>query len=275
MSFKKAMAGVTAVTIIAMNMANFTVNAAGLTVASTAYDDGTDTITVTVSGKDFSADNLVSWTVRTSGGTQVSAGTSTEVTEANGSFVITDATNFNNLSADTYSVAFSTVAWDIGGAIVNVGNDNQVVVTATVAPTLSFSLSSNTISLGTLNTDGSTYTEGNITSTVATNAQGGAVVTFDATGLADRSAAVLKSIGSLQAATTTLTAEANDAYKFAIDAAVTGGSTNIGQTGNAVTSVSGPSAPVNAVVHIGAVAGATTEAGNYTDTLTFNVTGTF
>ena len=274
-SFKKIVAGVTAVTIVAMNGASFMANAAnaGLTVSSAVFN-GTDTITVTVA-KNFSSDAVASVVLKNSAGVVNAGVTVTDVAaNLNGSFTVTDAPTLGALVPDTYSLAFITVSGDYSAVVVNVGNDNTVQVTARVEPTLSFALSANAITLGTLNTDGATYVDGNITATVATNAQGGAVVTFDATGLADKSALVLKSIGALTEGTTTATADATDAYKFGINAPASGGA-NVAASANAVYSVANPVAPTSTIVHIGAVAGATTEAGNYSDTLTFNVTGTF
>lgn len=256
--------------IVALN--TISVNALWLSVSTTSYNDPTDTISVVVAWKDFTSDNIATWILKSSAWTTITSWNSVEVVESNGSFDITTI-NLNWLVSDTYSISFTTVSGDISSAIVSVWNANQVIVNARVAPTLSFNLSSNSINLWTLNNDWVTYTEGNITATTSSNAQWWAVVTFNSTWLAD--ATINKSIGNLVRGGTTATSDLSDTYKFAIDGVVSWVSSNVALSWNPVYSTLIPVANASSVVHIWAVAWPITEAGNYSDTITFTVTWTF
>lgn len=267
---KTKLAMITVLSVIAVNI--MSVNALWLSVSTTSYNDPTDTISVSVSWKDFTSDNVSTWILRSSAWTTIASWNSVEVLEANGSFDIT-SNSMNWLTADTYSISFTTVSGDISSAILPVWNANQVVVNARVAPTLSFNLSSNNINFGTLNNDWSTYTDWSITATTSSNAQWGAVVTFDSTWLADST--INKSIWNIIRGGTTATSDVSDAYKFSINSVVTWWSSNVALSWNSVYSTLIPVANASSVIHLWAVAWPLTEAWNYSDTITFTVTWTF
>lgn len=173
-TFKKVLSILSITALVAAN-STFAVNA-GLTVASTTYNDGTDTITVTVTWKDFTSDNVSTLVLKTSGWVAVANVDVADVTEANGSFDVTDATNLDWLAAGNYSVSFITVAWDFGAAMVHVGNANDVTVSATVAPTLSMSLNSQSVTFGVLNPTGDNASTTDTQVTLSTNARSGLAV---------------------------------------------------------------------------------------------------
>ena len=92
------------------------------------------------------------------------------------------------------------------------------------------------------------------------------------TGLKDTT--IDREIGTSIAGTTDTT-DTLDKYKYQVAGVITGASPDMTASqvvlnGTNVTNSNGTTA-----VHIGAIVGATTEAGNYSDTITFSVTGSF
>lgn len=261
------------------------VSAAGIAVDSAVYADGVGngTITVTDAGKDYTADNIATWRVISGVGGAVANGTSAEVVEASGSFVITAAA-LDALVADTYALSFSTVAGDFTAVIVVVGNDNQVSVSATVDPILTFALDANTLALGTLPTAADAYANDSgttkINPTVSANAEGGIVVTMASTGLKSST----KEIGVTDIAGGVAPTTGTDYYKVSTNASpnITDANAGLSAAGGTdmlasqtVYSVSTPVSGGTVAVTVAARAAATTEAGNYSDTLTFTATPTF
>ena len=147
----------------------------------------------------------------------------------------------------------------------------QVYVSAYIAPVLSMSLDTNTIAFWTL--DPATPNTQSVNLTTATNAEGWITIGMAATWLASST----KSIWSLVKWGTVATAAA-DSYE--VDS-----STNAGWTALGLSNVAGSQTILTAndvvesnattTVNLTATAEATTEAWNYSDTLTFTVTGTF
>ena len=155
--------------------------------------------------------------------------------------------------------------------------NTTVAVTATVAPTLVMDLDAATLALGTLNTDGVTYKTAGLTVTGATNSINGMNVAIGSLGLSYSG----QTIGTYRSAGN-FTADATDRYRistaavpnFSATTAIGTDSAEVLVTQNVYTSAS-PVAPTATLVTIGAVAGITTPAGNYADTLTFTVTSNF
>ncbi|MDD2516499.1 MAG: hypothetical protein PHF26_04770, partial [Candidatus Gracilibacteria bacterium] len=173
---KKIIASLSVVTLLAMNVLSSTVSAAGIAVDSATYDDGTDTITVTDAGKNYIGDNVTTLVVKTPAGTPIVGVDATDVTEANDSFAITDVA-LDALVAGIYSVSFVTTAGDFSAVTVNIGNANQVAVTARVLPTLTLSVANPTVALGALSVAGAVSSATDPAATVTTNAVHGLTLT--------------------------------------------------------------------------------------------------
>lgn len=259
---------------LTLSMAAMPASAAGIAVDSVVYDDSTDTVTVTDAGKDYTSDNIATWSVVDSASSAVASGTSTEVNEANGSFVITDAVNLDGLATDVYTVSFVTVAGDFSSATFVVGNDNQVGVTATVEPTLTFNLDANAIALGTLST---AYSTGSVTFDMATNAASGADVAVGVAGLTDGTNGIGQTdLAGTEAANTyyMISTNASPVFTDTEDGLTTVGGSSVAAS-QTVHDGSAPESLSNQLVTIGAKVDAVTPAGTYSDTLTFTVTGSF
>jgi len=297
---KRIISSISALALVAITVIG-PVNAAGIAVDSAVYDDGTDTITVTDADKDYTVDDVASWSVVTSIGTAVASGDSTEVTEANGSFVITDAVNFDGLVTDTYTLSFSTVSGDFSAVIVAVGAANQVQVTATVEPVLTFGVAGGDVDFGSLNPTGDNTAAGQTTISFVSNATSGIVISGSAVG-ADSGAtagalgisgstSVIAAIGS-----ETDPAAYNDAAEYfavelntlnATDGSILASNDfSVGDDGTAdrandldgaTALVNSNSTPVdgsfNVEYHIGTIP--TTDAGAYAGTITYTAVPTF
>ncbi len=295
-SFKKVMAGVTAVTIVAMNGASFVANAAPIN-GATAVANGSNligqTITVTSTGNFPDGDEIATATIRQLDGT--AAGTTTLTVGGdnadNDTSVVTIATaNLTNNLA--YIIFFRTTSGDFGSTTVNVGTptNNNVVVSATVTPILSMALSNTTVDLGVLSAASVTSSTTDTTVTVATNANGGYVV----------SAAASNFVGATSANVipfVTRAAQVAGTEGFSLDVASVGQGTVGTSTIAATNGLAGAStyAVANGAASIaGAVAGnagttdgdtfvvnyaasisPVTEADSYSTTVTYTVSGTF
>lgn len=140
----------------------------------------------------------------------------------------------------------------------------SVGVSATVLPTLSFEISSNTLALGDLLVGD--YTRTNLTYTWVTNALNGMAVTVRSTTLLDDGNGNKIWAGE----------QANTAYKFGKNVTVDDG---IGADFVAGSDLAlddrANNGAIGGVMNIGAKIDAATIAGNYTDTLVFSVTWNF
>ena len=172
-----------------------------------------------------------------------------------------------------------------------IAND-QVVITATVAPTITFTVSDNTIEFGTLSTSAATWADnagGSTTDvaahtlTAATNATGGYIVSYNGATLTSGSDTI------------TVAAQTDDANgdpgeeQFGLgistdgDATITSGYSNAGtpdwtwvaSTTTTIITETGPTATETFSMRYLANIAATTEAGAYTTTVTYIATGTF
>ena len=268
-SFKKVMAGVTAVTIVAMNMSYLTVNAAAVNdgVAAVATDD----ITITSAGI-----NGATVTVRVEKDGAVVPGVLATVAGNVVTVIDPDGVATGGVDAGYYVITFNTNTNAFGSATLdNSAAYNKVNVTATVVPTLSLVLATTNANLGVLTPGVFSAAPVNVNLTYSTNASNGLVVTMDSTGLKDT--VVGQEINATQFAAQ---ADADGLYTVATAAGanaatVTGASPAVAATQNVVPTTGGP---VNAGVmnvKVGAQVTNVTKAGNYSDTLTFTVTGTF
>ncbi|MEI7690410.1 MAG: hypothetical protein WCI63_02185 [bacterium] len=179
---------------------------------------------------------------------------------------------------------------DSGTIAVPIATEDQVVISATVDPNITFQISSNSASLGTMIT-GAVATASDITLTMGTNAVSGYVVTIldEGSGASDglyKSSAPTRLIDS---ATATL-AGGTEGYGVK---AITGtgsptisapystaGAEDVGalqRTAQSLVTYSGPTGATNqtATLRVKAAISASTPAGSYADTLTLIMTGTF
>ncbi len=195
-----------------------------------------------------------------------------------------------NPTAGTYRMGISGTFGDTGETSVTIISDDQVAATATVDPTISFSISANSITFGTLTTANARYadtTNGSSTEVVAhtmtasTNASGGYVITVDGTTLTSGSNTIT-AIGG------TATSSSPGTEQYGIRATASGGIGTVSAPYNTtdyaldtaafpdqLASASGPSANTTYSLYYLANIAATTEAGSYTSTLTYTATGTF
>ncbi len=202
---------------------------------------------------------------------------------ANGVAVTLDFNGPNKINAPAagiYQTTINTSVSDFGATFAYVGTANQVSVSATVDPVISFSLNSNAISLGTLPTAANTYASGSVVSTVNSNAENSIVVTMASTGLksATREIGVTDIAGVAQTAGTDYYKISTNATPSIADANGADMTTAAGTdiiASQTVYQVLAPVANGQVTVTVAARAAATTEAGNYTDTLTFVATPTF
>lgn len=206
-------------------------------------------------------------------------------------FVLGAALNNNT----AYVVTYSDTDANFGAAFINFGTANQVPVSATVVPILTMSLANGTdgnqtIAFGQLVPG--TFSEDDINVNYATNGVGGVNAAMTSTGLATdvdadgtRDNANDREIGATSIAATTDTA-ATDYYKVstaggtgavafdAVDNAITNAAGRYMAASQNVVTATGPVSATQAVT-VGVQVTNTTEAGDYTDTLTFTVTPTF
>lgn len=255
-------------------------------------DDATDVvIAATPSGTTWGAAVSGQVLTLTNGSAAVGAG-SVIVIEIglNATADVAGNAQITNPVAGNYGIVLTTSAGDLGGVVVPVGGANQVSVSATVDPILTFALGSNTIALGTLST--SAATSASHTMTAATNASSGYVIsvggatltsganTIDAYGAAGAASVPgTEGFGINLKANTTPVVGANavggsgvavgnfaTVNTFAFDA--TGPNT----IANSATAPSGST--VFTVSYIANIAAATA-AGTYGTTLTYTTTPTF
>jgi hypothetical protein len=194
----------------------------------------------------------------------------------------------NGAADDDDTIAIGGTFGDTGTITVDIVANDQVVITATIDPTFTFTISSNSCALGTL-TVGSVATC-NYYVAVGTNATGGAVITVqdiddgDGTTGLDKDGAPSEAINAI-AENSTVTA-GTEGYGVAI----AGGTawTEVGDFNDddtplptAITTLVSTAAPVEdtvanrtTVTHRAAI-DSMTEAGTYSQTLRYIATGTF
>jgi hypothetical protein len=237
-------------------------------------------------GAVFSGTNQVVLTLTSpTAGTYIAAGNKVILTYSS-------TNSINPSSAANYSISINANN-DTGSISVPIITNDQVAITATVAQTLSFSISSNSINFGTLdsaatrwaNTSTGSGSEVNaFTLAASTNGTSGYTITLSGDTLksGSNSIAALTSTATALATGTaqfgirmptpsggsgTVTAPFNDASKYAF------GTAPLSQV--SVASASGPSATTTYGVDYAANISALTPAGNYTTTHTYVATANF
>lgn len=196
----------------------------------------------------------------------------------------------NGAADDDDTIVIGGTFGDSGTAAVDIITDDQVVVTATVQPTLTFAISDNTIEFGNLSSSSATYADdsaGNSTETEAhtlsasTNAAGGYSITINGNTLTDG----LKTIDAIGASNT---ASSTGTEQFGVRFTASGGSGSVSAPYAAsgfafdtsafpdeVAASTVPSATTTYSARYLANIAATTEAGSYSATLTYIATGSF
>lgn len=262
------------------------VNAAALTIDSVALS-GTN-LTVTDADKDFTGDVVTTLRVTDQDAATVAGIDVSDVTEANGSFVVADAA-LGTLANGVYSVSYITTSGDFSSATFTVGNADQIVVTANVLPILSMKVTGGAVAFGDLTADTVATAGTNTTITVNTNAANGYTMQVANTGLVDGSNTI-----PAAAANENLTT----GYGYGINASVNAGATidtkasaaatiaaafvgtdntNVSGMGGAqtLTSSTGPVSAQDTTVRYHTRISALQETGNYSDTITYSLTGSF
>lgn len=192
---------------------------------------------------------------------------------------------------DSSLVALTQSNGDSSNAAVAIEPNGTVTVTATVNPTLTFSMGSSSISLGTLSSSSATTNASN-SITVASNAQGGFIVTYNGPTLTS-GANTITSIGTLQSSSTGTeqfgfnlkanTSPATFGTAVTTNAGTCGIATNYNtanqysyavSTTTTITNVTAPADCVYTPAFVSNIA-TTTEAGSYSAALIFVATGTF
>ncbi|HRZ51105.1 MAG TPA: hypothetical protein P5043_03935 [Candidatus Paceibacterota bacterium] len=176
----------------------------------------------------------------------------------------------NKLSQNDLYIAIGGTNGDSGGAAVSIIADDQVVVTATVNPTFTFVLSSNTCALGVLTSSSVASCNYNVTTT--TNSEDGYATTIIEDGdLRDGSSSIT------DVADGTVTAGATE-YGIGLTGTDRSFSDERAITGTAQTIAADTSGPISAqavtVTHKASITSAVL-AGAYSHTVTLISTGTF
>lgn len=267
------------------------VNAAAINVDSVVYDDGTDTITVTDADKDFSTDVLTTFRVTDQDGSTVAGISVADVSEANGSFTATNVA-INGLANGIYSIAFVTTNGDFSSEVFVVGNANDVTVTANVLPILTMKLTGGAVAFGDLVADTATTSANTTDIEVDTNAANGYTlqVANSANGLYN---------GTTSIAAAGIKEDLSSGYGYGINATVDAGATidsvasatatinatlfdggaqiasGMSSTPATLTSSTGPVANQTTTVSYHTRISALQETGNYTDTVTYSLSGSF
>ncbi len=270
----------------------FNVNAAAITVDSVVYD-WTDTITVTDADKDFAADVLTTLRVTNQDGATVAGIDVSDVTESNGSFTVTVTDESGTLNtAGIYTIAFVTTGGDFGSDLFVTGNANEVDVTANVLPILTMKLTGGAVAFGDLVADTPTTAAISTAVEIDTNAANGYTlqVSNSANGLSN---------GTVSIPAADIKEDLSTGYGYGINATVDAGATidsvasaaaivnatlfdgaaqvasGMSSTPATLTSSNGPVADQVTTVSYHARISALQATGNYTDTITYSLSGSF
>ena len=177
-NFKKILASISLVAILALNASFTIVNAAAInssTAVATVAGAIADTITVTNTWNFPDGDEISSATIKKLDGT---AAWTTTLTvggnNANADTSVLTVATADLTAATSYIISFWTTSGDFGTVVLNIGTptNNTVAVSATVDPILTMTLSATTSALGTLSASAITDWATDTTVTIATNADG-------------------------------------------------------------------------------------------------------
>lgn len=259
-------------------------------------DDGVNVIlAATSSGATWGAVRTSATVITLTNGTTAVAGGSVMRIRigTNATSVVTGIERITNPTTNGSKViAMSGTFGDTGDITVQILTDDQVAVSSTVAQSLSFSLSANTLALGTLSS--SAVVTGSHTFTVATNAASGMVITVAGTTLTSGGntitacAANCTNTGGAGQGTEQFginlkdNATPNVGLEVSGTAPIAAAAANYNTvdsfrfvTGDTIaSSAAGINSSVFTVSYVTNIAGAT-EAGSYTTTLTYTATATF
>ena len=197
-----------------------------------------------------------------------------------------------NGSAGTSTLTLSGTFGDTGTAAMPIIADDQVVVTATVAPSITFTISDNTIEFGTLSSSQATWADNSAGSTsdvvahtlaVATNATGGYSVSYNGATLTSGSDTINVANITDDANGTPGTEEFGISIATNGDATITSGYAYAGtpdwkwvaSTTTNIISETDPTATETFDMHYLANIAGNTEAGNYSTTVTYIATATY
>lgn len=257
------------------------------------------TLAASPSGATWGADGDSATTITlTSGSGTVTAGRCLRVK------IGTNATNqstgvnqiSNGTAATAHSIAISGSFGDTGTLSVDVISDDQVAVSATVDPTITFTISDSTIGFGSLSSSAARWANGAATGsgtdtsahdiTVATNAASGYVLSYNG-------ATLTGSAGTIDVASITNDADGTPGTEqFGLGISTNGSSTVAaaydhnstpssrdwafvaGTTTTIVSRTSPTNTETISAYYLANIAGST-EAGSYSTTITYTATGTF
>lgn len=318
---KKIISLIAAVALVAATVVVSPAYAASIAVSAARVDDNTLTVTLTGLTGNIANTDVFNITVKTlDNATAVNISGSTAIHGDNGSFAesVYNVTG-RTLTADgvagapskvitlTSTGSFTTTedyfvtvvvgsgstqnALSFGAAIAIASTQNQVIVTATVEPILTFALGGNSVALGTLSA--SATANGSHTMTASTNADSGYVITVSGNTLThSNNTDVITAIGAGGASvigTEQFGINLVDNATPNIGAAAAGGTGaatgnfsiadtfafNAGAANTIANSVTAPSGATTYTVSYIANIAALTDAGDYSTTLTYTITPTF
>jgi hypothetical protein len=209
--------------------------------------------------------------------------------------IIITYTSANSTNATTnntqYDITISGTFGDTGTISVYLITDDQVAVSATVNQTLSFSLSANTISFGTLTSANARYADTSTGGTSETQAHTVIASTNSSSGyiITVKGATLTSGANTITAIGASNTASAAGTEQFGLRMTASGGTGTVtapyaaagfayaadGSTTSQVASATGASAATTYSARYLANITSTTEAGSYTATLTYTDTATF
>ncbi len=190
-----------------------------------------------------------------------------------------------NPTAGTHQIDIGGTFGDTGSLAVVTVADNQVAVTGTVLPTLSFSLSANTAAFGNLSSASVATAGTDITLTISTNGTKGYTVTVRDEGDASDPGLWSAAANNLIASSTAALAAGTEGY--GIQASGSGATVaspynvsgiNVGalsRTAQTLATNTGPADGDTVVVTHKAAISNITEPGDYVDTITYNVIANF
>lgn len=190
-----------------------------------------------------------------------------------------------NPTAGTHQIDIGGTFGDTGSLAVVTVADNQVAVTGTVLPTLSFSLSANTAAFGDLSSASVATTGTDITLTISTNGTKGYTVTVKDEGDGSDPGLWSAAANNLIASSTAVLAAGTEGYGIQASGSGATVASVYDKTGNNVGALSrtaqtlatntGPADGDTVVVIHKAAISNITEPGDYVDTITYNVIANF
>jgi hypothetical protein len=230
----------------------------------------------------------------TSGGASATAAAASEICIEIGENATGGSGNsqyINPSSATTYAIAVTSGSADSGNISINILNDDQVAVSATVAQSITFTISDSSIGFGTLSSSAARFATGDGTGSaseteahtlvVGTNASNGYTLTLNGSTLTS-GGDTIDAIGS------TNTASSTGSEQFGLRATASGGSGSVAAPYTAsgyafdsaafpdeVASSTGSTANTTYSMRYIANIGSSTEAGSYSATLTYLASANF